>query len=134
MIEQISVFAENKKGAMMDITSALAEGGVNLFNAVTNDSAEYGIVRLLCDDTAKAVDLLKSSGYMCNVSKVISVKLPDDPGSLNALLKSIYDANINIDYIYVSYNRHDATPVAIIHTPGYAEVESCLKSKGYELD
>ena len=134
MIEQISVFAENKKGAMKDITGVLGSSGINLYNAVTNDSAEYGIVRLLCDDTKKAAEVLSGAGYMCKISKVISVKLPDDPGSLNTLLTSIYDANINIDYIYVSYNRHDAAPVAIIHAPGYAEVESCLKSKGYALD
>lgn len=133
MLEQISIFAENKKGAMKNITKALSDNGINIFNVVTNDSAEYGIVRILVDDTKKAMVFLSNAGYLCNVSKVIGVVIPDSVGSLSSLLESIYDANINIDYIYVSYNRESAKPVAIIKAAGYTEVEACLKSKGYTI-
>ena len=133
MVEQISIFAENKKGSMREITELLTKNSLNIYCAITNDSAEYGIVRLLVDETERAFNLLKDNGFTCKVSRVIGVKIPDDVGSLNKLLADIEDSNINLDYLYVSYSREDATPVAILHASGYAEVEACLKNRGYAM-
>ena len=133
MVEQISIFAENRKGSMREITQFLTDNSLNIYCAITNDSAEYGIVRLLVDETERALKLLKDNGFACKMSRVIGVKIPDDVGSLNKLLCDIEDSNINLDYLYVSYSREDATPVAILHSSGYAEVEECLLSRGYSL-
>ena len=133
MVEQISIFAENKKGSMREITELLTKNDLNIYCAITNDSAEYGIVRLLVDETERAYQLLKDSGFTCKVSRVIGVKIPDNVGSLNRLLSDVEDSNINLDYLYVSYSREDSTPLAILHAPGYAEVEACLVSRGYEI-
>ncbi|MCR4838428.1 MAG: amino acid-binding protein [Eubacterium sp.] len=133
MIEQISIFAENRKGSMREITQLLTENDLNIYCAITNDSAEYGIVRLLVDETERAFKLLKDNGFTCKISRVICVKIPDAVGSLNQLLKDVEDSNINLDYLYVSYSREDATPVAVMHASGYAEVEACLKARGYSL-
>ena len=133
MVEQISIFAENRKGSMREITQFLTDNSLNIYCAITNDSAEYGIVRLLVDETQRALKLLKDNGFTCKMSRVIGVKIPDDVGSLNKLLCDIEDSNINLDYLYVSYSREDATPVAILHSSGYAEVEECLLNRGYSL-
>ena len=133
MVEQISIFAENRKGSMREITQMLTENDLNIYCAITNDSAEYGIVRLLVDETERALNLLKENGFTCKMSRVIGVKIPDNVGSLNKLLCDIEDSNINLDYLYVSYSREDATPVAILHASGYAEVEECLLNRGYQL-
>lgn len=60
MIQQLSIFAENKKGTMADITSIVSGAGIDIYNVVTNDSAEFGIVRMLVTDTEKATELLKA--------------------------------------------------------------------------
>ncbi|MBR3539062.1 MAG: amino acid-binding protein [Eubacterium sp.] len=133
MVEQISIFTENRKGSMREITQLLTENDLNIYCAITNDSAEYGIVRLLVDETERAYTLLKENHFTCKISRVIGVKIPDNVGSLNTLLCDIEDSNINLDYLYVSYSREDATPVAILHAPGYAEVEECLLNRGYKL-
>ncbi|HCA21220.1 MAG TPA: amino acid-binding protein [Lachnospiraceae bacterium] len=133
MVEQISIFAENKKGSMREITQLLTDNSLNIYCAITNDSAEYGIVRLLVDETDRAIKLLKDNGFTCKLSRVIGVKIPDNVGSLNKLLADIEDSNINLDYLYVSYSREDATPVAILHASGYAEVAECLRNRGYSL-
>ena len=133
MVEQISIFAENRKGSMREITQLLTENNLNIYCAITNDSAEYGIVRLLVDETERAFQLLRSKGFICKISRVIGVKIPDNVGRLNQLLIDVEDSNINLDYLYVSYSREDATPVAIMHAAGYAEVEACLKDRGYKM-
>ena len=133
MIKQISVFTENRKGAMKDITETVSSAGIDIYNVVTNDSAEYGIARMLLTDPEKGLELLQAKGYMCKIDKVIGVQIPDSVGSLTKLLKDIESININIEYLYVSYSRDSKTPLAVMKAAGYAEIEESLKSKGYTL-
>ena len=133
MIKQLSIFAENTKGAMLHISKAVSEAGIDIYNVVTNDSAEFGIVRMLVTDPEKAEQVLVSKGYMCRVDKVVGVEIPDDVGSLTNLLNTLLDCNINIDYLYVSYSRDSKTPLAVMKVNGYTEVESSLTSRGYNI-
>ncbi len=132
MISQLSIFAENSKGAMLRVSKIISDAGIDIYNVVTNDSAEFGIVRMLVTDPERAEELLKSEGYMCKLDKVIGVEIPDDVGSLTKLLDIIQNSNINIDYLYVSYSRDSKTPLAVMKVVGYAEVEQFLHSKGYK--
>jgi len=133
MIEQISIFAENKKGAMQDITSVIADAGINIESLVTNDSAEFGIIRMLVDDADKAAQCLKDAGYLVHVDNVICVEMTDSPGGLNSLLCDIKTGNINLDYIYISYNRQSSVPLAIIKAQDASEVEMCIKGYGHKV-
>ena len=49
MLKQVSVYAENKKGNLQRITNTLAQAGINVWGSVTNDSAEFGIIRMIVD-------------------------------------------------------------------------------------
>lgn len=133
MIEQLSIFAPNVKGSMMNITKLVSDAGIDIYNVVTNDSAEFGIVRMLVTEPELACELLTSNGYMCKLNKVIGVEIPDEVGSLTKLLQAICDSNINIDYTYVSYSRDSKTPLAVLHAAGYAELEESLASRGYNI-
>lgn len=133
MTEQISIFAENKKGAMSNITGVLKDAEINLISILTNDSGEFGTVRILCSDTEKACQALKDAGYQIHVERVMGVYMEDRCGGLHDILQAVADSNINIKYIYISYDRSDSSPIAIMKTSGYAEVESCLKGKGFRL-
>lgn len=54
MLKQLSIYAENKKGVMQNITGILKEEDINILGSVTNDSAEYGIVRMVVSDPEKS--------------------------------------------------------------------------------
>ena len=56
-MQQVSVFAENQRGMMEKITGVLRSEDINILGSVTNDSAEYGIVRMVVSNPAAAVDL-----------------------------------------------------------------------------
>ena len=131
MINQISIFTENIKGSMFKVSKVISDAGIDIYNVVTNDSAEYGIVRMLVTEPERAQKLLTDKGYMCKLDKVIGVEIPDDVGSLTTLLDTLDKCNINIDYLYVSYNRDAKTPLAVMKVVGYTEVEASLRSKGY---
>lgn len=133
MTEQISIFAENKKGAMSTITGLLKDAGINIMSILTNDSGEFGTVRMLVSDVPLAREVFEKAGYQVHIDRVIGIYMEDRCGGLHDILQSIADSNINIHYVYISYDRTNASPIAIMKISGYAEVESCLKSKGYRL-
>ena len=130
MIRQLSIFAENKKGAMHSITRALAEAGVNMNTLITNDSAEFGIIRMLVSDTGKACECLRAAGYICREENVVAAEISDECGSLNRLLEALDSANINLDYLYVTYSTLSRLPVVILKASGLYELEAFLRGKG----
>ena len=85
MLKQLSIFAENKKGTMQQITQILFENDVNILGSVNNDSAEYGIVRMVVSDPDKAEQALQAAGYMTRQTDVLGVEVVDQPGNLNSL-------------------------------------------------
>ena len=131
MIDQLSVYAENTRGAMLKVSKAISDSGIDILNVVTNDSAEFGIVRMIVDKPEKAEELLASMGYMCKIDKVIGVEIPDEVGSLTALLDVVNTCKMIIDYIFVSYSRDTKTPLAIMKVTEAEEVEAKLRDNGY---
>jgi len=131
MIRQLSIFAENKKGAMNRITQILYDAGINMNTLITNDSAEFGIIRMLVSDTDRAARVLQEAGYMCHSDSVAAAEIGDECGSLNALLTVINDGNINLDYLYVTYNSLSRLPVVILRATDLMEVEEFLRARGY---
>ena len=133
MINQLSIYAENTKGAMNKITNVLKDGNLSIQSLLTNDSGEFGVIRLLVNDPEKAYDLFIKEGYMCRMDKVIGIYMQEKVGGLNDILEGITASNVNVDYIYISFDRESAAPIAVMHVEGYEEVEMSLKSKGYKL-
>lgn len=133
MLKQVSIFAENQKGAFQAITGILKEENINILGSVTNDSAEYGIVRMIVSDTEKALAALSKKGYLCRANDILGVEMSDEVGNLDHLLISLSEGNISVDYIYLCFNRDTGKPVLIIHTDDIFEVEEYLKAKGFSV-
>ena len=133
MLKQVSIFGENSKGTLQKITGILADDGINIWGSVTNDSAEFGIIRMIVSDPERAYAVLEQAGYMCRLSNVLGVEVADEVGNLNRLLLSMSESNISINYMYLSFNRDSGKPVMVIHTDGIWKVKECLKAKGYSL-
>lgn len=133
MLKQLSIFAENTKGAMLRLMTKLRENDINVLASVTNDSAEFGIVRLVVSDTKKAAEALKEDGYQCKITDVIGIKLEDIPGGLEKLLKIIDDSYINVNYLYGAFSRSEEKPVILLNTEDITETENCLRAKGVDI-
>ncbi|MBE5823438.1 MAG: amino acid-binding protein [Butyrivibrio sp.] len=131
MLKQVSIYAENKKGCFQSITGLLNENSINILGSVTNDSAEYGIIRMVVSDPEKCVEVLRENGYICKTTPVLAVECPDEVGALDKILKTLYSSNINVNYIYLSFNRDSGLPIMVMHTEDAAQVENILINKGY---
>ncbi|MDD5886168.1 MAG: amino acid-binding protein [Oscillospiraceae bacterium] len=133
-MKQVSIFAANTKGAMNRITELLKEADINLIALVTNDSAEFGIIRMLVSDPDKAKEVLTNAGYLVQLTEVIGVEISDKCGGLNALLEDITKSNINVEYLYISYLRDSASNViAVFHVSDESEIEESLTAKGWKI-
>ena len=78
MLKQLSIFAENIKGKMQQVTGILLDEDINILGSVTNDSAEYGIVRMVVSKPEQALEALTKAGFICKLSDVLGIAvLPD---------------------------------------------------------
>ena len=73
MLNQVSLFTENNEGGLFKITTILAKANINIYTMLANDSAEFGIVRLIVDKAETAIEVLRAEGYQCRQDKVIAV-------------------------------------------------------------
>ena len=133
MLQQLSIYAENKRGTMQNITEVLVQENINIWGSCTNDGAEYGINRMVVSDPKKDMEALEGVAYLCKLTSVSGVEVEDEVGNLNKLLKALSESNININYIYLSFNRASGKPVLVFQTQDTAEVEVCLKNKGFSV-
>ena len=133
MLKQVSIYAQNERGMMQRITGILLEKQINILGSVTNDSAEYGIIRMVVSDPEGAIEAFREAGYLCRLTDVIGVEVSDEVGNLNKMLKALDDSNINVDYLYLSFNRHTGMPIMVFSAEDCYEVEECLMGKGFTV-
>ena len=81
----------------------------------------------------KAKKALEEAGYLCKLTDVIGVEVEDKVGNLNALLQALSESNINVNYIYLSFNRDSGKPVMVLQTEDISSVESCIVGKGFRV-
>ncbi len=78
------------------------------YNSIRKDSAEFAMIRLLADDTDKAVDLLSKNEYIYDINPVIAIELENRPGTLAEISGKFGEENININYVYGSVSSPEA--------------------------
>ena len=131
MLKQLSVYAENKKGTLEDITRILLEQDINILGSMTDDGAEYGVNRMVVSKPDIALNALTEAGYLCALKDVIGVEVEDKVGNLNSLLKTLVRMNVNVHYLYLSFDRRSGLPIMVFSTDDIWEVEENLSTHGY---
>jgi hypothetical protein len=99
-IKQLSVFLENKPGALSAPCRLLAKSGINIQTCSLADTREFGILRLIVEETDKAKRLLQRNGFAVKVTDVIALEVKDEPGGLAAILDALEGTGINVEYAY----------------------------------
>ena len=133
MLKQLNIYAENKKGTLEHITRILLEHNINILGSMTDDGAEYGVNRMVVSDPKTAAESLAQAGYQCSVKNVIGVEVKDEVGNLHKLMKTLLDMNINVQYVYLSFNRDSGLPIMVFCTDDIWEVEDGLRNRGYQV-
>lgn len=132
-IKQLTVFVENKQGALVEITEALAERDINIRALSIADTEDFGILRLIVNDTALACTTLLNNGYLIKTTDVVGVKIGDAPGKLSGALKVLDDAGINMEYLYAFMIRTEKHAYMVLRVADNAAAEAALESAGYHI-
>ena len=99
-VKQISVFIENQKGRLAEVTKYIAGHEVNLRALSIADTQDFGILRIICENPEKANEVLKEGGYITTVTEVLATAISDEPGSLAAILEVLSEAGVMVEYTY----------------------------------
>ncbi len=112
-VEQISIFLENKSGRLAEVAGVLAAAGVNIRALSLADTTDFGILRLIVDQNDRAKQALKESGFTVGKTEVIAVEVPDRPGGLAQILRTLDAAAINVEYMYAFVQRSGDNAILI---------------------
>ncbi len=75
------------------------------------DTTDYGILRMVVDNTDKAVKVLGDADFTVSKTKVLAVEIEDKPGGLYKIAKVFADNDISIEYLYAFVtNRNQTKP------------------------
>jgi hypothetical protein len=125
-VKQISISLENVPGKFSEVIEYLGENGINVIALSVADAADVSAVRFVSNDPEKASNVLKSHGYSVKITDVLAVEAPHHPGGLNAVLKPLKEANININYLYTCLARSE-NAVLIVGVDNMEEAERVLR-------
>jgi hypothetical protein len=132
-VDQIAVFLENKSGRLAAITQALSENNINIRALSVADTADFGILRLIVDDTDKATSVLKNEGFTVGKAVVIAVEVADRPGGLARVLSVLHEAGINVEYMYAFVEKSGENAVLIFRFDDPDMAITVLKNAGIRI-
>ena len=132
-IYQISVFLENRTGSLSEITRGLADSGINLRALSIGETADYGVLRIIADDTEKATDILLEKGCILSKTPVFVVAVPDEPAGLAKVLEILAEKNVAIDYMYSLFTHQDGNAYIVFRLTDEEGFGSVIDSHGLAL-
>ena len=132
-IKQVSVFAENRSGGILDVIRALGEGGVDIRALSVADTQGFGILRLIVDDVEKAKALLDANGTIFSITDVVGVNVPDCPGGLAKVLSLMADNTINVEYLYAFVSVSGTSAYVVLRVQDNEQAMQILTEGGIEL-
>lgn len=99
-VKQLSVFIENKSGALLRVFELLKEANIQLVATTIADTMDYGICRIICSEPQRAYDMLKESGVSVALNDVFAIELDNRPGSAADAISMFAKENIDLVYLY----------------------------------
>jgi hypothetical protein len=132
-IKQISVSLDNIPGALSKVSEILGNEGVNIRAISVADTADISTVRFVVDEPTKAINILKANGYVVKETDVLAVETPDHPGGLNAVLRPLKEAKINVHYLYPYLGRVSDQAIVILGVDKTEEAEKVLTQNWVRL-
>jgi len=127
-VKQISVSLDNTPGTFLAVSDCLGTEGINIRAISVADTSDISTVRFVADDPQKTITVLKSKGYSVKETDVVAVEIPDHPGALQAVLKPLKQAEINVLYLYPYLGRGESgQPIVIVGVDKGREAIDVLK-------
>ena len=132
-IKQLSIFIENKVGRLQAVMDTLSANNINIRALSIAETTEFGILRIITPDVEKAKKVLREVDVISKITDVIAVYIDDRAGGLAKMLKSVTDAEVNIEYMYAFLGRTEGKALMVLKADDEAKAENALVTSGMEL-
>ena len=131
ILEQISIFTENKPGTLVEVSKLLASAEIDINVFTIADTAEFGIMRLLVDAPKKALATLKLNKYVARLTPVVAIRMQDEPGSLAKVLAALADGGVELEYVYAFAAKKADTAYVVIRVNNPEETAAMMEAAGF---
>ena len=132
-VEQLAVFLENKSGRLAAITKILSDNGINIRALSVADTADFGILRVIVDQTDKAKQVLKDAGFTVGLTDVVAVEVADKPGGLSGVLAVLNQVEINVEYMYAFVEKSGQNAIIIFRFDDADTAIEVLQNAGVKI-
>jgi len=122
-VKEIYLILKNEPGQLSTVSDLLGANGINIIAFYVSTVKDKGTLRFVANDPERAINVLKTAGYKIEIDEVIACETPHHPGGMNAILKPLKSANVNVDYIYPCIGTGDITVLIM----GVGSVKETLK-------
>ena len=122
-VKQIDLLMKNEPGTLSAVSEILGSNGINIIAFYVATEGDEGRLHFVSNDPERAVNVLKTAGFTIEEKDVIACETPHHPGGMNAVLKPLKTAGINVDYIYPCIGTGDITVLIL----GLGLLEQALK-------
>lgn len=132
-IKQLTVFVENKQGAVVSITDILSKNNINIRALSIAETQDFGILRLIVNDVEAAEKILSDSEYIIKITDVVGVKIGDAPGKLTEALKVLDENKINLEYLYAFMARTERHAYVVLRVENNELAKDVLTNAGFHI-
>lgn len=129
-VRQISVFINNKPNQLNEAVKSLKDAGINIRAMSLADTKDFGILRIVVNDTQKACDVLKNSGYAVIITDVVTVSIPDTAGQLSRVLDVLGGEGVNVEYLYAFLGTSEKSVSFVIRVDDNSKASDALTNAG----
>ena len=133
ILNQISVFLENRTGRLDEALETLKVNDINILSLSLADTSDYGLLRMIVSDSEKCKVSLKEAGFSAHLTPVIAVKLSHQVGQLQMILAELDKAGINIEYMYAFISPVNKKAYIVLRIKDIDAATVALKEKGIVL-
>jgi hypothetical protein len=129
-VPQVSVFLDNHPGSLSEVMAQLDKNQIKIFALSIADKGEFGMVRMITDNPAKATRILEDAEF--NLAKAkknveVAVVLITDKDQMSRITKVLGDNGFNIDYAYSSAVHFDGKFALVLRVNDLEMAEKTLK-------
>jgi hypothetical protein len=132
-VKQISVLLENIPGTLAKLSHILDLEDISIKAVSTAGTAESSMIRLVVNDSDRAAALLSSFNFNFEITPVLAAEVPLHAGGMNAILKPLSKAEINIHYLYTTINRIGKETIIILGVDKLEEAREVLEQNWINL-
>jgi hypothetical protein len=132
-LKQLSVFLENKPGRLREACGILAVNNINLITLSLADTEQFGILRLIVNDSETAKKVLEEEGFVAKITEVIAVEVNDEPGGLRDVLQIESDAGISVEYMYAFTIKSGENAVLLFRFDDMDKAIDALQTAGFKV-